>query len=869
MMKTAALISLFLISGLLGRSQVYRRAVEVNRELNYQSTEADSNARQIFNALAFSFNQSPRHIRLKASGTFNIELKKALDGRSLLLLSFYRSELNGNTEFAGFVADSILWPSQIQGDIFVYDGRHLRKNIVFKCPTSGGLVEIDVTEFVNSRVGELIFKPDRLDYKYQRNQIQFVTEWIEQVEQYYSFKALLSDIKDRFQRRTSDSQRNTSDILVNHIEMERLSWLLDHEPVIKSLYLHRSDPADVLKMIGQVNRLSKRASTLFDQEMLRDGIPFDTEMESFCRLYVELSTSYLHQAKSLQPSEAGAFINMASIAPAGIESVIIEQIIQHFSAGNTRQYSVIPLCIHKLFTVDAQQLNLDDDFANAFLLLRNATLVQKSYGLPSNQEFNSAFMATFDGVAASYLKVGRMATTQSGYNALSEIYFNKVNELVTQNEDLLLSMPKQDSALPRLLNELLKLGELTNKQCTYSQKMSLLDVNRALILHMEHIHTASYHAFREYCCLGYLNQQLEVLDWLMSVNQYPDASLKLAAIDTFAYKHNDCFPEQDLRLSELSDRLFHIYIDQGDRLLLAGQPGVALEQLVLAEKIGRWLPSGGSELIDQKIDDVAWPLIEDEVRKVRYYIWALRLSEAELLLQFADSIEKRYLGGSNLNAVRLLHDVHQEIEDRVCNMAQQKMDNALNEISAIMRNHAYLSVEKAFESLAQIKLDFPGCSFNENDIQFVTQTAAPVVSYLVQNRQVKKMLFERGYEVAIDKYVNLLKYISDNKLDTLGIQLFSVYTFVGEQRLSLLTIGTVDYYLGKGNDTEALKYLWLAKEQRVKKSDVRNQMRQVAAGLAEKDKKSGVPVDEALENYIGNDQWFSYFKFVYRKNRLL
>ena len=185
-----------------------------------------------------------------------------------------------------------------------------------------------------------------------------------------------------------------------------------------------------------------------------------------------------------------------------------------------------------------------------------------------------------------------------------------------------------------------------------------------------------------------------------------------------------------------------------------------------------------------------------------------------------------------------------------------------------MRAHSFTSVEKVYVSVQDLKSETVGCDLNEKQLLIVEQTCQPIVGYLDQNRQVKKLLFERGYSAAIDHYVNLLKYISTYQLDTLGITLPSLYTFVGQQKLSLLTITTTQYYLDKGNYQDALQYLWMARKQKIKKADMRHLMRRIAEGLAQMDKKSETLVSEALENYTGNDKWFSYFNFTYRKNRL-
>ncbi|OFY50495.1 MAG: hypothetical protein A2W85_10685 [Bacteroidetes bacterium GWF2_41_31] len=867
MKKKVVYLCFFLITGLMVKAQVFQSTVEVSEDLNYRNISDDTTAVFIFNSLASSFNLSPNRIRINASGVFHLVLDKISPNHLMLNVSFHKRTLTGKNEFQGFSADSVLWPGQVATGIQVYNGRHLRNTMSFSCPTDGTSIQLDVSEFANGRIGELALKIDQVQYSFRSPQKLKAMEWISQVQMYYSYHALLTAVNAKYQQHANENHRSSANLMIDHIELGRLKWLLEQESFVQNLHIDRFDPEGLLIMREQLNRFANRASTLFDQEMRKNEVVEPDYLTTFCRQYVALSTNYLKWAETHQPSVASALVMMASIPQQANELGILREIIQYFASGPNHAEMQIPICISELYAREARQLNDVDDYVYALLLLRNAAFIQTSFSLPSNHGFNTAYLAAFDGVAASYLKVGRMACL-SNNSQLSRNYFQRVYGMIDSHLDFLTNMVPQDSALPGLFREIISLNKLPSLQFSYTDKVQLFDKTTFLAQHVGRAWYPAIDSAYRINLQGYLDQQLDIFEWMLNQNQFPDAGLKLASIDAFLKGHADFYLTDTIRLYQLAKQLFEVYIQQSDRLLLAGQPGVALEQLVMADKIGDWLPYGGRILIDHRIDSVAFPLIETMVEKAKYYIWALRLPEATTKLAEADSIEKLYLDGTNSKATELLSLSHQELAARNCMVVQQKLESAINEIRAALRARAFTSVEKVYESVQDLKSEFEGCDLNAKKFLLVEQACQPIVSYLDQNRQVKKLLFERGYSAAIDHYVNLLKYILAHQLDTMGIVLPSLYTFVGEQKLSLLTITTTQYYIDKGNYQEALQYLWMARKQKIKKADMRHLMGRIAEGLAQMDKKSDASVGEALENYTGNDKWFSYFNFTYRKNRL-
>jgi len=869
MPKAFSVVIFFMLLGFSVFAQVYSKTHEVSSTITFKSAQKDSKAKQVILALTSAFNLSTNGFKIKPEGTLVLKVDRSSQGKQYFLKhSFQRKKISGDNFIKGFRADSILWPDILISKVQIYNGRHLRDEIVLTSRTDGTMGTLDISEFVDGRIGEFSMRVVESDFDFDDEQVGVSEAWIAQVRAYFSFAGMLNDANARFKTYSTDNSRDKSSLLIDWFELERMLWLLGQQNFPEKMHLVKNDPAGFMPLSERLSRYIQRARTLFDQTLAEPLLNGDVFVNQFSKGYVAISTDYLSIAAQLQPADAIAPMLMAEVPQIAQEKQNFQLVLDYFSKNHPENQQLIPQKISNGFVAASQLFIEAEEFSNALLLLNNAAFFQSTFHLNSGKDFEEQFLMAFEGVATSFLKVSRMAATLNKHQ-LASVYLQRAMSMLEYNQLSLNNIPPHDSSMPSFFEEVIQVSRLPEMQLASSDKLDFMETVHPLVLQLGANRLSEFNLAYGLCVQQLFAEKLRVAQELLVRKQYPDAAMALTEVGDFYKKYENYLVHNITEMQELSKELFQVYLIQSDQLLRGGQPGIALEQLVMARNLGQWLPDSATLLVDNRMDQVVIPLIDDEIKKTRYDIWALHLEAATSRLQKIDSIEQRYLDGKYPDILLLIRQVRGELSERGCVAAQQKLDNSVNEILAALRNHAYKAAINAYETAESRSKSEISCGLNLTNFLVAQEACRPLLVYLEEMKEVKSLLFDQGYSAAIDRYVLLRQFVSENQLDTLGIQMPALYTFVGEQRLPLLTITSAGYYAEKGQYDESLQYMWLAKYQKIDKSELRSVMRQLASGLASRDKEINIPVDEAIENYTSNDQYFSYFKFVYKKNRLL
>lgn len=861
-----AFVRILLIGCLFLNAIAYGQVFKTNKEtkalISYATLSGDQPGSLMWSTLAASFNVYLKDIKINISGQLDMQVLHENDGRYTLQMRFHRQDISGNLTFEGFDVDSLLWPEVVVADIEFYNGRHARGSLAVSCFTNGQWANVDVTGFLSHSIGEIDVRAVNEKFAYQQSQPVALKKWIDLVFSYYSFSTLLMELNAKYETFASDSKRSLENLLLDRIEIARLSHLFERWNGFRVLHFDRVDPKKVKALWARISRYEKRATTLSMEHKEGNEPEQSFQVEAFCSALTSLSNYYLSQSKQMQPAQASAWLQMVSIAQSDDEMEIIK------TALPIEIVTEIGRCAYRSFVMAGEAEVDKGDYAGALLLLRNATQVVEQLNVGSDRFFQQVYLQAFDGVAGSYLKVGRMALA-NGNSGLASSYFQKAYDMIDLNESFYLSFEAQDSALPLLFNEIGEIGKMS--PVLFLPESGLYHFNVCLPL-VEKFGSDCKEVFYvdfSTSCLYLFNLYADTLELMISDGQYPDAANQMAVINSFYLKYKVYLTGKEDRVLMLAEQLFQINLAQSDELLKAQQPRVALDQLLLASEIGNWLPEYARNEINQRLETVSTALITERIEKVRYHIWALRLDEARTLLSETEDIERRYLKGRNTGIVNLIAEVYHELDSRKCLVVQQKVDNGVAEIRTALKNKSYASAVKAFQSIQNILSENAECETNLRLYNAVEPTCLHLVYYLEQFEFLKKQLYNQGYVLFIDGYVELSNFVQTERLDTIGIEMVGLSTFVSSQHLPILTLYTGEYFAEKGQYRKALEFAHMAKKQGASRKESRRLQTQIAAGLAQADKASAKSVDEALDEYVANDHWFSHFKLVYRKNRLL
>ncbi len=854
------LFFIFLFASSLAYGQDFRKNIEIDAVLNRNYLGSDSCGNEALTILASSFNLSKKGIEVEIAGKLTCEIDLELDGKYILSVSFLQKKIKGDVVYEGFNAGYLLWPSMFQSKIVFYNGRHVRGSVEVTCFTNGQKSTFDVTEFVTGTIGELSLRVLDQRFIYEKTQPDGLENWVDEVFAYNSFVMLLNDLNKKFSKFASDSKRKQEYLLLDRIEIARMTYLLDQRDFFLSLHAIESDPKKMFSTWANIQRYEQRVVTL--SQPIEDGWGKNFQTDTFCLSLTNLSNAYLAQSKLLQPAQATAWLSMAVVPEHDSEMAILY--------GGLPENTVVGIrrCAYNAFVNSGAVESSRGDYAGALLLLRNATIMAGSTAVIPDLEFQEVYLEAFEGIASSFFKVGKMAL-KNGNLALAITYFQKGYDMVAQNQQLFSGFESRDSAMPAFFNEILAIAEHADLSFLPASRLYHFEVCSPMVDIFGKAWSNSFYAAYAESIKRVFISNISLLESQLNFRQYPDASAQLDSIDLFYNKYAFYLAGEEGSVTVLAERLYDVYMAQSHELLLANQSQVALDQLLLASDIGKWLPDGATAEINAEILTVSGALIADYVKKIKYHIWALRLDEAEGLLAEVESIENQYLNGANSEVLKLIADTYLELDSRACQALQQKLNNNINEIKTALKNKSYQAAVRAFEVSQENLNSHAECELNRSAYDEIKPVCRHLVYYLEQSDSLKQQLYSQGYSQVIERYVALADFVYANNLDTLGVGMTSLFTFVSHQNLPMLTLQTGEFYVQRGQYDKALEYARMAKKQGVLKKQARSLQSQIASGLAHQDKNSNISVDEALDEYTYNDQWFSHFKIVYRKNRLL
>jgi hypothetical protein len=146
------------------------------------------------------------------------------------------------------------------------------------------------------------------------------------------------------------------------------------------LNLEDSDPIGFLKLYRKLQRLSNRDETLFNQQLQSTKSNIINPVE-FCELYCAISTNYLSLAKTLQPSNASGFEEIAKVEATHDAKNNLKEIITYYN----KESGIIQLDLFQnIFNNSREKVYLEfaedisRDLANDRLIIIGAYKLGKS-----------------------------------------------------------------------------------------------------------------------------------------------------------------------------------------------------------------------------------------------------------------------------------------------------------------------------------------------------------------------------------------------------------------------------------------------------------------------------------------------------------
>jgi len=867
MIKHISFLFIFIASYTSFSQEYFKSNTIIKENIAYTNLINNGFGKKIFSLLGSENNIDVRSISLQAKARTFIRISRDLDNIITAKVSITKVNLEGSITLRDFNVDSLLWPSGFTAILTIYNGKDKHNEIHIEGPLSGKLIKIGVNDYISPKIGDVNATISGIKFNYNEAKLLYLQELAETIGYYYSYGKLLNRLIVNQTSQIVTNNQSAEKVFISKIEIDRVNEYLANHSFSKILNLENHDPISLLKLTKKLNRLSKRAETLMNQQ-ISNKKPDMLYPSKFCRYYYELSLFYLGETELLQPDDASGFREIATINPTKNAKENLRQITSYFNQNASDKPLELYQCIANGFVNMANEISANDNYTDALLLLNNSLLIQNWSGISSTDDFSSVVLTALDGISSSYLLVGNVALTAHNIELASQ-YLQKADYVINSSYKLINYNNLPDSAFKNYLQlqyevtmkyiDFGKFETALNRLSTTSSICSSINNSTGCKL----IDTSICMAHD-----GKLNYLLDILDEMIIDGQYPDAYQQFLISERYKDKNSCYLLVKNNRFEDISYSLLLELLQRGEILIDAQQPKIALDNLQKARSIQQTLNRDIIDL-DQLIQLAAESLIINLIEEAEYHTWANRMNQADSLYKEIIELNETCLLVSNDRINKAIIDLNNKMQQRECISLEIKYSDVIRKINILIKNNQFSTLDKLLGEAEEYTSSHPKCNIQLNEVQELRKEYRTVIIYFELYDAVSKKLFSQGYEEAIDMYVNLIKYYSYNSLFKYNIFLPSVEEFINTQKLTALTMATAKYYMENDNLEAGLQYVWMYKDQGGSSKNMAQITKELAKKLAIRDDELEKPVKESIFVYTAGDSWFSHFKTSYLRNRLL
>lgn len=164
------------------------------------------------------------------------------------------------------------------------------------------------------------------------------------------------------------------------------------------------------------------------------------------------------------------------------------------------------------------------------------------------------------------------------------------------------------------------------------------------------------------------------------------------------------------------------------------------------------------------------------------------------------------------------------------------------------------------------------CDFETREIKDSLQKYEAPIRYQQRMQEIEQCRVAQQYDSVVSRYADAARFFDQGRLSRFGLSCEPLYDYVYRNENGLLTTAALRYYLAGNKPDEALRYLEMLRLEAVPEKNVKEEIRQLSAKLAERDFSLFPDTDPAFTvvKYTGDLPGYSKFRFfyLYRWNEL-
>ncbi len=838
----------------------------VNEEITYNNLPENGFGRRLFSLIEFENNISVQFIQLQTKSRLLLRVLRETDNKLTAKISLTQVGIESNLNLHGFNVDSILWPSGFTAKLTVNSDQDEPVEIIINGSAYGKLKTIDLTNYLNSN-DDIVATISDLQFYYEENKYQQLQNLSETIGYYYSYGRLLTNLIEKHSYNAQSTNLKPEKIFADKIEIDRVCNSVVDYDFTKKLVLDKNDPIGFLKMTKQLGRLSNRAETLFNQQLLNNisnvGVPTE-----FCELFCEISSNYLREAKTLQPSDASGFIEIAKIEISENAKENLK-LVNDYYFEKTNNFVNIGQDIFDKFIALANDNISEDNYTDALLIQINSLIIHNWFNTILTPEYYSSVSFALDGVSASYLRVGNVALRAQN-RLLANTYFNKADDIILSNNELFESLQYNDTMFVNYLGLQYDIATQHIDRKMYSNALTSLSLSNVICLKLDE--SPSCDLIKKAECLAYsgiIDYKLDSLYRLVKTKQNMEAYKRLLIISDYIFDNSCNLKDDSISITKLSYSLAINFLQAGEKLLNEQKTEIALRNLVIAKIIQMDYLSIELDELDRLLQFAAEPEIIKIIEDAKYLTWANKMNEATSLYSKAAELNRKNFAQSNLRINNALDELASQIALRECVSFQNRYDDAIKKVHIAIKYHNYKLLSSLLKEAQFIYDTYPMCNINNEEVLELYDKYKVVLDFYNLYNDIINKLIDGDYQEVIKSYIILIAFYDDNNLAEYPIELSDLKAFVTDNNNLDFTKATAMYCINMDNMDAGFAYLTIYKNQGGMAKNIKHITNYIAREIAFRDEELGKSTKDALREYTMGDSWYNNFRISYLKYRII
>jgi len=809
----------------------YKVIQPVEAVMKAKQYKVGSNEKQIFASLAVNNIKNIQQVSIYVKGDLLVSVKRDEDGHLFSYVKMLRPKLSGEVHFRSFLIDTLLVPKAFEGYLFIYQRNELLAKIPVEMLLTGGVLDLESIEYKLSGFEQITAELEITRFFLSDGQLQKYMDLANAINTYYSYNEVLSLLLEKMDKHNLNRGISSAATFIAWHEINRIKSNLDRHILKETLHLEKYDPVNILEKKEKLLRFERRASTLFVKELQEGTRGKLSDRDKYCHAYVELSMKYIELAKNYPPNMSEAFIELVHISP-------IEQDLNKMSNAasfyDLFRITGVPATVQRIYNyfVDEARSELDgEEYLNALALIRNAKEIEHFFEtIKSSREAEEVYINSLDGLLSSFLQVSVMAYKARNFK-MAKRYYRNAQQIYEEHVALLGGDEQIKYSFRRFVERQVELAGLLIEDNSYDEAITLLDDAKSIV--NQHNFTLDRIDFSSNYRKGYTGLYETLVD---SVAYYLEQEKKENGLSALLYSaefeqaHSE-YLKRDERITSYALILYEEFYHQGLSKLNGRHPEQSITYLLEAKKINKQFLQQKNTGIDSLISIAAVPVIDEQIRKAEFEVWANRLENAKEIKQEVLSLQNHYQLMENEEICEAISSLEQKIEQRACVALQYQTDNTCRIVRNRITSGKIEEAEQKLLNMISLINISSGCAVDASELDSLQDAYQPLFDYVNGFISLSDDMKTLTFNEFLPRYNKMSNNLMNYKLESYGQNIPSLTDMISNDGNKKMIEDAVRYYIENKDYIQAFAFLELLRKRGADEKATKSYQKLVGAGI--------------------------------------